>query len=107
LQKFQVRAGWWSTDGNWFAFESNRICNETDGQTYAIFIQDAKGMRPAMQVTDCNWNIQHPKWFPPRKDGKTLQLPQFRQGRMNRLGSQLSMFRGSSQGHTDNLCHRR
>jgi hypothetical protein len=72
LQKFQARAGWWSPDGKWFAFESNRICNEIDGQTYAIFIQDAAGMRPAMQVTDCTWNIQHPKWFPPgSKDGKT------------------------------------
>ncbi len=74
LQKFQARAGWWSPDGNWFAFESNRICNELDGQTYAVFIQDAKGLRPAIQVTDCNWNIQHPKWFPPRKDGKTLLI---------------------------------
>jgi Tol biopolymer transport system component len=74
LQKFQARAGWWSPDGNWFAFESNRICSEIDGQTYAIFIQDANGARPAVQVTDCSWNIQHPKWFPPRKDGKTLLI---------------------------------
>ncbi len=29
LQKFQARAGWWSPDGRWFAFESNRICNDT------------------------------------------------------------------------------
>jgi hypothetical protein len=74
LQKFQARAGWWSPDGRWFAFESNRICNELDGQTYAIFIQDAAGARPAMQVSDCSWNVQHPKWFPPRKDGKTLLI---------------------------------
>jgi hypothetical protein len=74
LQKFQARAGWWSPDGKWFAFESNRICNQIDGQTYAIFIQDANGVKPAMQVTDCRWNIQHPKWFPPRKDGKTLLI---------------------------------
>ncbi len=73
-QKFQARAGWWSPDGRWFAFESNRICNEIDGQTYAIFIQDASGTRPAVQVTDCSWNIQHPKWFPPRKDGRTLLI---------------------------------
>jgi hypothetical protein len=74
LQKFQARAGWWSPDGRWFAFESNRICSEIDGQTYAIFIQDAQGARPAMQITDCQWNVQHPKWFPPTKDGKTLLI---------------------------------
>jgi len=49
-QKFQARAGWWSPDGRWFAFESNRICNEIDGQTYAIFIQDVSGTRTAVQV---------------------------------------------------------
>jgi WD40-like Beta Propeller Repeat len=74
LQKFQARAGWWSPDGKWFAFESNRICNQLDGQTYAIFIQDAKGNRPAMQVSDCRWNVQHPKWYPPREDGKVLLI---------------------------------
>jgi hypothetical protein len=76
-QKFQARAGWWSPDGRWFAFESNRICNENDGagQTYAIFIQDANGARPAMQVSDCaSWNVQHPKWFPPRQDGRVLLI---------------------------------
>jgi hypothetical protein len=73
-QKFQARAGWWSPDGNWFAFESNRICQQVDGQTYAIFIQDANGMQPAVQVTDCTWNVQHPKWFPPGKDGRTLLI---------------------------------
>jgi hypothetical protein len=74
VQKFQARAGWWSADGQWFAFESNRICNDLTGQTYAIFIQDASGTRPAIQVSDCKWNVQHPKWFPPRNDGKTLLI---------------------------------
>jgi hypothetical protein len=74
LQKFQARAGWWSPDGRWFAFESNRICNDVSGQTYAIFIQDAQGVRPAVQITDCMLNVQHPKWFPPRQDGKTLLI---------------------------------
>lgn len=74
LQKFQARAGWWSPDGEWFAFESNRICNDISGQTYAIFIQDANGARPAKQITDCAWNVQHPKWFPPGKDGRTLLI---------------------------------
>jgi hypothetical protein len=71
LQKFQARAGWWSPDGQWFAFESDRICNDISGNTYAIFVQDAAGARPAIQVSDCSkWNVQHPKWFPPRNDGR-------------------------------------
>jgi hypothetical protein len=73
-QRFQARAGWWSPDGQWFAFESNRACNDISGQTYAIFIQDASGNRPAMQVSDCTWNVQHPKWFPPRNDGKAFLI---------------------------------
>jgi len=74
-QKFQARAGSWSLDGKWFAFESNRICNDVTGKTYAIFIQDPKGIRPAMQVSDCTrWNVQHPKWFPPREDGRVLLI---------------------------------
>jgi hypothetical protein len=72
---FQARAPWWSPDGKWFAFESNRNCNEIDGSTYAIFIQDATGASPAMQVTDCQYNAQHPKWFPPGvPPGKALLI---------------------------------
>ena len=75
LQKFQARAGWWSPDGQWFAFESNRACDDINGQTYAIFIQDAAGNGPAMQVSDCSkWDVQHPKWFPPTKDGKVFLI---------------------------------
>jgi Tol biopolymer transport system component len=74
LQRFQARAGWWSPDGNWFVFESNRICNDIAGATYALFIQDAKGLRPPMQVTDCRLNVQHAKWFPPRNDGTVLLI---------------------------------
>jgi hypothetical protein len=74
LQKFQARAGWWSPDGRWFAFESNRICDEIDGATYAIFIQDSAGEKPAMQVSSCDWNTQHPKWFPPGPGGVSTML---------------------------------
>jgi hypothetical protein len=75
LQKFQARAGWWSPDGKWFAFESNRICDDIDGLTYSIFIQDADAAKPAMQVTSCEWDAQHPKWFPPGSTGnKTLLI---------------------------------
>jgi hypothetical protein len=65
LQKFQGRAGWWSPDGKWYAFESNRACSQIDGEIYTVFIQDAAGAKPPMQATDCNWNVQHPKWYPP------------------------------------------
>jgi len=82
LQKFQARAGWWSPDGKWFAFESNRICNDISGNTYAIFIQDAAGARPAIQVSDCTWNVQHPKWFPPGNNGKTLLIAVVQAGPM-------------------------
>lgn len=74
LQKFQARAGTWSPDGRWFAFESNRACNDVSGQTYAVFIQDATGAYPAMQVTGCSWNSQHPKWFPPGTTGTRTML---------------------------------
>jgi Tol biopolymer transport system component len=75
LQGFQARAGLWSPDGEWFAFESNRVCNDINGMTYAIFVQDAAGAKPALQVTDCKWNAQHPKWYPPgTMGGKTLLI---------------------------------
>jgi hypothetical protein len=84
LQGFQARAGWWSPDGKWFAFESNRICNDVNGLTYAIFIQDAAGMKPALQVTDCKWNTQHPKWYPPGTTGaKTLLIAAVARSGMN------------------------
>ena len=70
----RARVGWWSPDGKWFACETNRICNDLSGGTYAIFIQDAAGLKPAMQVTSCDWNAQHPKWFPPGSTGDKVVL---------------------------------
>lgn len=59
---FQGRAPWWSPDGKWIAFESNRIDQGTN--SYAIYIQDSAGEAAAMQVTDTKWNGNHAKWFP-------------------------------------------
>ena len=70
----RARAGWWSPDGKWFACETNRICNDLSRGTYAIFIQDAAGLKPAMKVTSCDWNAQHPKWFPPVSTGDKVVL---------------------------------
>jgi WD40-like Beta Propeller Repeat len=59
---YQARAPFYSPDGNWIVFESNRaFSNKLSG--YAIFIQDAAGKNPAMRVTDPKWNCQHAKWF--------------------------------------------
>jgi hypothetical protein len=60
--------------GKWFAFESNRICNDLSGAIYAIFIQVAAGLKPATQVTSCDWNVQHPKWFPFGATGDKVML---------------------------------
>ena len=27
-----------------------------------------------MQVSDCKWNVQYPKWFPPRKDSRIFLI---------------------------------
>lgn len=58
---FQGRAPWWSPDGQWVAFESDRA---NPGGLYAIYIQDSAGAYPAMQVLDTCWNANHAKWFP-------------------------------------------
>ena len=81
--QFQGRAGWWSPDGLWIAFESDRNCTareKTDFQ-YAIFIQTGSGSQPARQVTACRWNAQHAKWFPSAKasDPATLVVSVLRQ----------------------------
>lgn len=59
---FQGRAPWWSPDGKWVAFESNRLAPGTEG--YAIYIQDSAGASAPMQVLDIVWSGNHAKWFP-------------------------------------------
>ena len=59
---FQGRAPWWSPDGKWVAFESNRLVPGTEG--YAIYIQDSAGASAPMQVLDTRWSGNHAKWFP-------------------------------------------
>jgi len=59
--KFQGRAPWYSPDGNWIAFESNR---SNSNNLYSIYIQKADGSTPAVQVTDQRWNANHAKWYP-------------------------------------------
>jgi hypothetical protein len=63
---FQGRAPWYSPDGKWIAFESNRF---NASGLYSIFIQIADGSKPAVRVTDPGWNANHTKWYP---DGKHL-----------------------------------
>jgi hypothetical protein len=38
------------------------------------FIQNAAGLKPAVQVTNCDWNVQHPRWFPPGSTGDKIML---------------------------------
>ncbi|MGH6796640.1 MAG: TolB family protein [Methylocella sp.] len=64
---WQGRAPWWSPDGNWVAFESNRASppsSEHPKGQYAIFVYRPGGGNPAVQVTDPKWNMNHAKWYP-------------------------------------------
>jgi Tol biopolymer transport system component len=72
---FQGRAPWWSPDGKWVAFESNRLVPGTEG--YAIYIQDSAGASAPMQVLDTGWSGNHAKWFPSGTElvVSVLQIP--------------------------------
>lgn len=67
-KQWQGRAPWWSPDGKWVAFESNRAHPPAPGQTsgglYAIFLYQVGGTTAAVQLTDPKWNMNHAKWFP-------------------------------------------
>jgi Tol biopolymer transport system component len=67
-QNYQGRAPWWSPDGRWLVFESNRACpppaNNGNGM-YAIFLFEyGVTGASANQVTDPIYNMNHAKWFP-------------------------------------------
>jgi Tol biopolymer transport system component len=64
---FQGRAPWWSPDGKWVVFESNRGCVPgqvySDGM-YAIYLYEYGVRSPAFAITDWAYNFNHAKWFP-------------------------------------------
>ena len=61
---YQGRAPWWSPDGKWVAFESNRPSQYEANGLYAIYLYEHGGSGPAMQITSTIYNCNHAKWFP-------------------------------------------
>lgn len=61
----QGRAPYWSPNGRYLVFESDRLGG------YAIFLADTQTGAPPIQLTDPNFEAQHAKWFP---DGRRLVL---------------------------------
>jgi WD40-like Beta Propeller Repeat len=66
-RNFQARAPWWSPDGKWVVFESNRLSppNPTNKNgMYAIFLYEYGTQGKAIQVTDPSYDCNHAKWYP-------------------------------------------
>jgi hypothetical protein len=64
---FQGRAPWWSPDGKWVVFESNRGCvpgHARPNGMYAIYLYQYGRSTPALAITDWAYNCNHAKWFP-------------------------------------------
>ncbi len=64
---FQGRAPWWSPDGKWVVFESNRASppsSTNPNGMYAIYLCEYGSLGAAQQITDPAYNCNHAKWFP-------------------------------------------
>ena len=64
---FQGRAPWWSPDGKWVVFESNRGClpgSVFKGGMYAIYLYEYGANTPALEITDWAYDCNHAKWIP-------------------------------------------
>jgi Tol biopolymer transport system component len=61
---YQGRAPWWSPDGKWVVFESNRPSQYEANGLYAIYLYEYLGSGPAIQITSTVYNCNHAKWFP-------------------------------------------